>query len=191
MEFSKLEYIVKVAELGNITKAAEELYMTQPALSHYISRVEKEEGFKLFDRSTNPITLTYEGEKYVETAKQIIELNRQLKEEMSEVSSARKGRIRIGIPPLRAAHMLPKFIPSFIKEYPNVQIQTIEHNSRQLREDVLKGSVDFAILPKLDNLDDFSCIPLCQEELVITAKEGLIDDSMYSETKEGKKNNLF
>lgn len=187
MEFSKLEYIVKVAELGNITRAAEELFMTQPALSHYISRVEKEEGVKLFDRSSNPITLTYEGERYVETAKQIIELNRLLKEEMSEVVNARKGRIRIGIPPLRAAHMLPKFIPVFAEEYPNVQIQTLEHNSRQLREDVLKGSVDFAILPKLGILDDFSCIPICREELVLTAREGLIDASMYQEDETGRK----
>lgn len=187
MEFSKLEYIVKVAELGNITRAAEELYMTQPALSHYISRVEKEEGVKLFDRSSNPITLTYEGERYVETARQIIDLNRILKEEISDVKNARKGRLRIGIPPLRAANMLPKFIPVFAQEYPNVQIQTVEHNSRQLREDVLKGSVDFAVLPKLGDLNDFSIIPLYREELVLTAGDGVIDPSQCYEGSDGRK----
>ncbi|MBQ9197551.1 MAG: LysR family transcriptional regulator [Clostridia bacterium] len=187
MEFSKLEYIVKVAELGNVTRAAEELFMTQPALSHYIAKMEKEEGVKFFDRSSNPITLTYEGERYVETAKQIIELNRQLKEDMAEVTNTRKGRIRIGIPPLRAAHMLPKFIPFFTKEYPNVQIQTVEHNSRQLKDDVLKGSVDFAILPKLGDLSEFSSIPLFREELVLAAREGIIEANRYHQTADGRK----
>lgn len=187
MEFSKLEYIVKVAELGNITRAAEELFMTQPALSHFISRVEKEEGVRIFDRSSNPVTLTYEGERYVETARQILELNRQLQEEMAQVSSARKGRLRIGIPPLRAAGMLPRFIPVYTAEYPEVEIQTVEHNSRQLREDVLKGSVDFAIMPRLGQLNDFECIYLCREELVLAAKEGLIREEQYHVDERGRR----
>ena len=113
MEFNKLEYIIKVAEIGNITKAADELYMTQPALSHFLTKVEKEEGVRIFDRTSSPITLTYEGEKYVETARKILELNEQLKEERSQVTGLRKGRIRIGIPPLRAAYMLPRFLPDY------------------------------------------------------------------------------
>lgn len=187
MDFSKLEYIVKVAELGNITRAAEELYMTQPALSHFISRIEKEEGVKIFDRSSNPVTLTYEGEKYVETAEKILELNRLLQEEMAEVTSARKGRLRIGIPPLRAAGMLPKFLPLYSKEYPQVEIQTVEHNSRQLREDVLKGSVDFAVLPHLGNLNDFHCIPLCREELLLVTRKGFLGEEQYHTDEVGRK----
>jgi len=187
MEFSKLEYIVKVAELGNITRAAEELFMTQPALSHFISRVEKEEGVRIFDRSSNPITTTYEGEKYIETARKILELNRLLQEEMAEVTSSRKGRVKIGIPPLRAASMLPRFLPVFTEEYPHVEIQTVEHNSRQLREDVLKGSVDFAVLPRLGSLDDFSCIHICREELLLTAREGYLKEDQYTLDAEGRK----
>ena len=187
MDFSKLEYIVKVAELGNITRAAEELYMTQPALSHFISRIEKEEGVKIFDRSSNPVTLTYEGEKYVETAEKILELNRLLKEEMAEVTSARKGRLRIGIPPLRAAGMLPRFLSVYTREYPHVEIQTVEHNSRQLKEDVLRGSVDFAVLPDLGNLSDFNCIPLCREELLLVARRGFLSEEQYHTDVAGKK----
>lgn len=186
MEFLKLEYIVKVAELGNITRAAEELFMTQPALSHFISRVEKEEGVRIFDRSSNPVTTTYEGEKYIETARQILELNRLLKEEMAEVTSARKGRVKIGIPPLRAAFMLPRFLPVYAEEFPHVEIQTVEHNSRQLREDVLKGSVDFAVLPRLGSLDDFSCVHLCREELLLTAREGYLKEDQYRVDGEGR-----
>lgn len=187
MEFNKLEYIIKVAELGNITKASEELYMTQPALSHFLTKVEKEEGVKLFDRTTSPITLTYEGEKYIETAKKILELNSQLKEEMAQVTSSRKGRIRIGIPPLRAAGMLPKFLPVYTEQFPLVEFQTVEHNSRQLREDVLKGSVDFAVLPLLGNFKEFECIPLCKEEMVLVSRMGKLDKSQYTESEDSRR----
>ena len=59
MEFNKLKYMLKIADLGNFTRAADELYMTQPALSHLISKIEREEGVKIFDRSSNPVKLTY------------------------------------------------------------------------------------------------------------------------------------
>ena len=58
MDLQKFNYILKVAQTGNITKAAEELYMTQPALSRFIARVESEEGITIFDRSTSPMSLT-------------------------------------------------------------------------------------------------------------------------------------
>ena len=187
MDFNKLEYIIKVAELGNITKAADELFMTQPALSHFLTKIEKEEGVKIFDRSSSPVTLTYEGEMYVETARKILELNQQLKEEMAQVTGAKKGRIKIGIPPLRAAAMLPKFLPAFTEEFPLVQIQTLEHNSRQLREDVLRGSVDFAVLPQLGDFKDFNCIPICSEEMLMVAREGMLREDQYTVCDDGRK----
>ncbi len=187
MEFNKLEYIIKVAELGNITKASEELFMTQPALSHFITKVEREEGVKIFDRSSSPITLTYEGEKYVETARAILELNRQLKEEMAGITGAVKGRLRIGIPPLRAAGMLPKFLPAYAKRFPEAEIQTIEHNSRQLREDVLKGSVDFAVLPRLGDFREFRCIDLTREELVLVSARDALSADQYTVRPDGSR----
>lgn len=83
--------------------------------------------------------------------------------------------------------MLPRFIPVYAAEYPEVEIQTVEHNSRQLREDVLKGSVDFAIMPRLGDLKGFDCIYLCQEELVLAAKEGFIREDQYHEDEKGRR----
>lgn len=187
MDFRQLQYLVKVAEIGNITKAAEELYMTQPALSHYISKVEKEEGVRIFDRSTSPLSLTYAGEKYIETAKVILTLNVQLKEELSQISEQHKGRITIGIPPARAAHILPLFIPEYIKKFPNVEIQTVEHNTRQLMVDVNKGTVDFAVLPQLEGMEDFDFIPLFEEELVMVSAKGMLNESDYKVAEDGQK----
>lgn len=187
MDFRQLQYMVKVAEVGNITKAANELFMTQPALSHYISKVEKEEGVKIFDRSTTPLSLTYAGEKYITTAKQILTLGLQLGEELGEIAEHQKGRVVIGIPPARAAHILPLFIPEYVKKYPNVQIQTVEHNSRQLKEDVRKGSVDFAVVPLLKGFEEFACEALFEEEVLLVTKKGVLDESYYTLTGDGKR----
>lgn len=187
MDFKQLEYILKIAELGNLTKAAEELYITQPALSHFIAKVEKEQGVKLFNRSTTPITLTYAGEKYVEKARQILELSSQLDEEMEEIGKNRKGRLRIGIPPARATYMMPAFFPAFKKEFPNIEIQTDERSSHQLKLDVIKGNVDYAIMPEVGDLKDFRCIDLFEEELFLVAKKGCIAPDEYNMDQQGRK----
>lgn len=185
MDLQLAQYILKVAQTGNITRAAAELYMTQPALSRYIAKIEKEEGIQIFDRTTSPLSLTYAGERYVETIRKMIALNEQLHEELAEISSHKKGKLTIGIPPARAASMLPVFLPEFVDRCPNVDIYTVEHNSRQLREDVLRGRVDFAILPLLEPLDGFRCEDLYQEELFLVSMEGALPESAWRTGADG------
>ena len=106
---------------------------------------------------------------------------------MLEVSAHKRGRLTIGIPPARAANLLPQVIPEFIEAYPGVQIKTVEHNSRQLKEDVKKGLVDFAILPQLDGLDKFRCLELFDEELFLIARQGMIHEDSWHTTANDEK----
>ncbi|XJS11642.1 LysR family transcriptional regulator [Aerococcaceae bacterium WGS1372] len=84
MNIKKLEYLVKVAETQSITKAAEELYISQPSLSHSIKELEKEMNITIFHRSQKGVILTTEGEEFLTYARQILEqinlLNRRYKE---------------------------------------------------------------------------------------------------------------
>lgn len=86
MEFRKMQYIIKIAECGNITHAAEELYLSQPALSHCLARVERELGTPLFDRSGNPLKLTEAGECYVRTARRILELEQKMRRDIQNIA---------------------------------------------------------------------------------------------------------
>ncbi len=147
MDFKQFEYIIKVSEMQSITKAANELFISQPSLSQYITKVEREIGEEIFDRSTNPISLTLAGEKFVETGKRILALNKDLKEEIFDISTNKKGRITIGIPRSRATFMLPYFIGDFREAYPNVEFRTKETSRDEVEENVLKGQVDFGIIP--------------------------------------------
>ena len=125
MDSKQLQYILKVAECQNITRAAEQLYVSQPALSSFISKVEEELGAKIFNRSTTPLTLTQAGECYVKTAKKILALQENLKEEVENINCCREGVIRIGLSDMRATSLLPFVLPEFQRLYPNIRIQNI------------------------------------------------------------------
>ena len=98
MDFRELYYITMIADCQSITKAAQKLYISQPSLSHLVSKVEAELGVKLFDRTAYPITQTYAGERYVDTARQILRLNDNMRREFSDISEGTAGRITIGMP---------------------------------------------------------------------------------------------
>ena len=75
------EYFLTIAEVGNLTKAAQILYTTQPALSQYLKRLEKSLGVELFDRSTSPLKLTFTGERYYRHVLQLQKMDKELLKE--------------------------------------------------------------------------------------------------------------
>lgn len=92
LDSKQMHYILKVVECQNITRAAEQLYVSQPALSSLISKVEEELGAKIFNRNTTPLTLTQEGECYVRTARKILALQQAMTEEIENIRNCREGR---------------------------------------------------------------------------------------------------
>ena len=96
MEFRKLNYLLTLAECRNMTRAAEKLYISQSALSHYLKNVEEELGTPLFDRSTSPLTLTYAGKCFMESAKKILMENDRLEKELRDITLHMTGKLRVG-----------------------------------------------------------------------------------------------
>ena len=93
MDFREMTYITTIADCGSITAAARKLYISQPSLSYIVSKVEQETGAKLFERKNYPLTLTYAGEKYVETARKILSLNDNMRRELMDITGGEKGMI--------------------------------------------------------------------------------------------------
>jgi len=175
MSFKKLKYIITIAECRSISKAACELFISQPSLSSILSNMEKDLGVSLFDRSTNPISLTYAGEKYVETAKKILSLESNLKKELIDISTMKKGNITIGIPSVRGTHVLPLILPKFKDEYPGIDIHVIEGDSNYLEECLLSGKVDLVLtsLPSTDKR--ITCEHLYEEKIMLACKKGYLN----------------
>ena len=169
MELKQYQYVLKIAELKNMTKAAEELYITQPSLSHYIAKIEEELGAQIFNRGTNPISLTPSGEVYIETARMILGLDHRMKENIRDIANSRKGTIHIGMSHARATYFLPYVFPEFKKVYPGVNIKTLETKSSMVEEAVLKGKCDMGIVPLPCTRDGLQSQVVFREELLLVS----------------------
>jgi len=168
MNARQANYLLTVKELGSISLAAEKLYVSQPSLSQTIQSIEKKLNVKIFDRTKNPISLTYAGEKVIEAAKDILSANTNLLREIDEINEESKGRFRIGISTHRAMHILPKILPQFMEKYPFVEVEIIEKGSSNMEELILNGKVDFAfmIVSKTEH-PDLKYNLLFQEKMVL------------------------
>lgn len=177
MDFKKLKYIITIAEYKNISKAANELFISQPSLSSILSNMEKDLGICLFDRSTNPLSLTYAGEKYVETAKKILNLESNLRKELVDISNMKKGKITIGIPSVRGTHVLPLILPKFKEEYPFIEIHIIEGDSNYLEECLLCGKVDLVLTSLPSNNKKITCELLYEERIMLACKKDYLNSN--------------
>lgn len=147
MDFREMVYITAVADCRSVTGAARRLYISQPSLSHIISKIEQDAGVKLFDRSQSPITLTYAGELYVETARKILMMSENLRKELVDVGLGEKGRICFGMPVERAGYMLPAVVRDFRNQYPGIDMQIMEANADELIKALMRDEIHFLIAP--------------------------------------------
>lgn len=145
MNIKQARYIKTIAECGTVTAAAKLLYVSQPSLSQMLHQVEDELGLPIFDRSVSPFRLTYAGEKYIQAAERILSANEQLESQIRELKHERSGRIRLGVSVSRALQLLPKVLPMFLSQYPDVQIELTECGSAGLEELLTSGQIDLAL----------------------------------------------
>lgn len=167
MDFVTLQYVVSVAELKSISRAAERHYITQPAMTKCINKIEQQLGVKLFDRSIIPIRLTYAGEKYIAGAKKILAAKEELDGEMEEILGRKKDCIRFGIPSSRSAAWLPYILPPYLSAYPGVEIKIIEGTSISFEKDLLSGEIDVCITSLPIETSGIAYEPIVEEQIML------------------------
>ena len=167
MKFQQLYYILEVAKERSFSKAAQKLFITQPSLSQSIQNLEQQLGIQLFDRTTTPISLTYAGEVYVKNAKQILSLEKKLFEQMSELIALKKGRIIVGVSPYHNKYILPRILPIFQKQYPGIDIVSVEKNTVERRDALLSGTVDISLTVFVEKDPNFDYLPLITEKIFL------------------------
>src|SRR4051812_208651 len=119
---SQLEYIVAVEKYRHFGKAAEASHVSQPTLSMQIQKVEEEIGFPIFDRIKKPVVPTLKGQKFIAQAKVLLHEHHKLMDISKNQSEETSGELRLGVIPTIAPYLLPLFIESFSKEYPNIHL---------------------------------------------------------------------
>lgn len=170
MNYSKFYYVETVAELQSFTRAAEKLYISQPALTKSISKLEDELGVKLFDRSVHPLQLTYAGERYLIGMRNVVAMHNQLKRELEDIANMRKGRLIVGIPNLRGPRWLPYILPKFLQDCPDIDIRIVEGTTASLEQDLLRERINIAVITSLPQMTvNLENEEICQEQLMLLA----------------------
>lgn len=165
MDKRYLEYILALAETGNMTKAARKLYVSQPTLSQFLSKQESEIGAPLFKRISGAYVLTPVGELYAEYARKVLSLTDTLEKDIQRISNT--SRIKIGTSASRALQMLTFILVDFCKYYPQVELTLSDGSLRIMSGAISKGEMDVAFVtaPSLEQWKGQS-IELKKEEVV-------------------------
>lgn len=163
MEFDQLRYFLKVAERGNYTRAAEDLDISQSALSRSVQKIEDELGQPVFERKTRAVTLTETGVLFQSRAQQILNILEDTKAEITD--DGQSGRIRVGAIPTIAPFYLPRILQDFSTAYPKATIIVQENTTDNLIKCCTQGEIDLAILALPIPAKYLKCEPLFEEEL--------------------------
>lgn len=143
--FTWKKYIYEVYLEKSFSKAAQNLFISQPSLSARVKKVEERVGFPLFDRSTSPLQLTEVGKVYIEAAEEIFKIEQRVENYINNLSTLKTGSLSIGASNLFAAYVLPPLITGFKQKFPDIHIQITEGNTTQLESMLSSNSLDFVI----------------------------------------------
>lgn len=173
MELRLLEYMLRVAELGSINKAAADLLLSQPALSRHIAALEEEMGTKLFVRMQTGVVPTDSGNLLIDRARPLLQQLSMLKEELG---GAAAGPLTFGVPPDWRRVLTSRFVQSLVSEHPEIKLRIQERMTHLLREHMIAGTLDLCILPfESETPAGFSQIALVREPVIVlgSLSEGL------------------
>ena len=146
MNTRELLYFKTVVDEGSISRAAKKLFVAQPSLSQFIKRIEESVGTPLYKRSSGGISLTYAGERYYAMASNILKIHEDFQLEIGELSDLKAGRVQFGITIHLGTYLLPRVLPEFIRDYPNILIDAYEATSPLQEQRLLESRLDFSLM---------------------------------------------
>lgn len=167
-----LVYFIAAARELNFTKAAEKLYISQQALSSHIASLEKEVGLTLIERKA-PMRLTCGGEIFYKYALQMEASYQAMMQELSDVKDEKRGKLALGISHTRGRLLLPKVLPALVEAYPQVEVEVLEGNTKELSEALMTGAVDLTVGPCPQENPNIEYIRLLSEDIVLAVSEEL------------------
>ena len=166
------DYIRTIAELGNISLAAETLGVSQPAISAALKKVESELNSVLFDRSKQPVELTDAGRVYMNYMDQMERLHNQLTQTILDIEGLKTGHITIGGATFFNVSYLPDAIASFAAKYPDVSIEIVDGKVPELTSDAQKGMLDLFITPVVEDDARYEYVEFVNERIYLAVPSG-------------------
>src|SRR3990167_6556204 len=172
MTLNELRYIVAVARERNFRRAAERCFVTQPALSLAIQKLENELNIQLFERKKNDITLTAVGERVIEQATRVLDEVAKIKEMAQQGADQLVGSIRLGVIYTIGPYLLPELIPLLREKAPQMPLDVEETPTLHLEAQLRNAGVDAAIIALPFDVPGVATIGLYDEPFMVVVPAG-------------------
>lgn len=179
--FQGMEYVYAVYKAKSFSKAAKELFISQPSLSASIKRIEKKIGYPIFDRSTKPLQLTEYGESYIAAVERMMQITNEFTDYINDLGELKTGCLTIGSTSLFTSFVLPTFLAEFGRKFPMIKVELIEETTAALEKMVRNGEVDLVLDNCILDEEVFEWKPLREEHLLLAVPEAF---SVNDELKE-------
>lgn len=186
MNLKQLETFVQVAEGGSFSKAAKELFLTQPTISSHISSLERELNARLFVRNTKEVSLSEDGIKLYKYAKQMLDLQREIEVTFGMDEEGESHAVTIAASTIPAQYLLPEVLTRFSERYPQEQIRIQETDSSKVVMQIVDHRVDIGFTGTVLEKKHCKYIPFYKDELVIITP----NTPKYQELAQGNKEDI-
>lgn len=165
MDIRHLTYFIEVAKYKSFTKASKSLHLSQSTLSKVVKNLEEELNVELIDRSAKKIELTDAGEIVLAEGEMIMESLNDLSIHLYDLMNLKKGKIKIGLPPIIGFLFFPKIIKGFNNLFPDIKIHISEDESKTVQQEVRDGTLDLGVVMLPVDEKEFEVIPFVYDEL--------------------------
>ncbi|MFI3214815.1 MAG: LysR family transcriptional regulator [Eubacteriales bacterium] len=178
------KYVYEVYKEHSFSKAAKNLYISQPALSATIKKIEDRLGLQLFDRSSTALNLTKAGEAYIQTARKIMNLEDELNIYLQDLANLKTGSLILAGTAFFSSYIIPPIVKEYQNRYPGVNLEFIESDSLALYKRAQENRIDLIVDGGEYNRDRFERKVLFQETILLAVPRCMLkenhDDIMFS-----------
>lgn len=168
-----MKYAYAVYKEKSFTAAAKKLYISQPALSLTVRKLEETLGYPVFQRNGKYVTLTPPGEKYIRAVEEILRIQGDLEQELDDMRLLHRGTLRVGCSTVISNYVLPSVLKKYMEAYPQLRVEVRVESSQSLGPLLEQGEVDLVIDNTQTQRKEFCYVPLFTEQILIAVPEAL------------------
>lgn len=170
--YDEIDYVYEVYKEKSFSAASKNLYVSQPALSSAIKKIETRFGIVIFDRSSQPITLTDEGRVYIDAIERIRTIRNGLETQLADISKLKAGHITVSGENYISSFIYPKIIIEFMNRYGGIDIEMVESNSHDLQNRLIEEETDLLIDYNFDT-QLYDTYPITTEHVLLCVPKKL------------------
>ena len=175
-----MDYVYAVWQEKSFSAAARKLFVSQPALSASVRKVEKELGLPIFDRSTTPLQLTDAGRAYIDAAERIFRIKKDLKSYCDDLAGLESGTLQLGGTNFFASCFLPPMIEAFSQRHPHIALSVIESASADLFNKLMTEELDIIVDSGIYDESLYETIPFYQDHILLSVPASLAINEKFA-----------